>query len=255
MEQLAAVAAEMFGPTDDLVGELSPWLPVPTGIPTPPGAELIDFSFSIDATAEGGSYYASIDFTSTDAPADLVTFYETSMPALGFTKTSDGTQTEQGSSQRDMSFEGPDPAFGYGGLTVQVLDSDIDYGRLTWSYDTSVASLAPFTGWFADLPVPPGGVIYSGGMNSFTGFGSRTVSVSTSFEYVGVAQPDTMATMIGAFPTSDFTLDTDDDPDDEFFYISSPRFPDGISAYLYDWDFPEGSSRLALDTSFELPLT
>ena len=78
--------------------------------------------------------------------------------------------------------------------------------------------------------------------------------MSTSFEYVGVAQADNMATMIGAFPTSDFTLDTDDDPDDEFFYISSRRFPDGISAYLDDWDFPEGSSRLALDTSIELPL-
>jgi len=249
LDQLHDAAAAMFGPTEDLIGRFAPWVPVPSGIPTPPGAELLDFSINLDAGDEP-RYHATVDFSSTSSPAELVTFFDDAMTAAGFTKVADGTQGSEGSTQRDLEFERPDPRSG-GPVTVQILDADVDFGRLSWSYGATDAALAPFSAWFGAVPVAPGGQLYGAAINTLRGPGGRSVTVSSSLQYPGTDPATVRQTVLDAMPAAGFALSGGDDPAGEFWTLRSSHLPE-LSVHVYDWSPPPGSARCSISVSFGL---
>ncbi|MDQ3544665.1 MAG: hypothetical protein M3431_12495 [Actinomycetota bacterium] len=106
LEQLQQAVEPMFGPTTDVMAEFAIFgITPPAGVPTPAGAAVDRFAFHLEALADAdaASYRATAVLTSTQPAADLVTLYQTALPAAGYMLTKDSVEATRGGSSAGWS--------------------------------------------------------------------------------------------------------------------------------------------------------
>ena len=163
VEQIQAAVIGAFGPTTDLTGELAPFVnAVPAGIPTPDGTDVVEVDVwyypNVDDPVR--SYYSStMRMTSTVPPPDLVTLFQTAMPAAGFVQTGDSVQNEDGRQVRFLTYDVPQPTSEFDEVTVIVVDesstTQVDYFQLELDYGLDPAVVDIYAGWPADSRSSP----------------------------------------------------------------------------------------------------
>ena len=146
----------MFGPTTDVMAEFAIFgITPPAGVPTPAGAAVDRFAFHLEAlaNADAASYRATAVLTSTQPAADLVTLYQTALPAAGYMLTKDSVEaTDSGRQVRRLEFDMPNSTHVMADFTVGIIDDDVDLVQIEWSDGVVAALGAPFTSWTA-LPL------------------------------------------------------------------------------------------------------
>ena len=148
-----------FGPTTDVAGELAPFVnAVPAGIPTPEGTVVEELSvyYYPDAEDPSFSYYSStMLFTSTVPAPDLVTFFQTGMPAAGYVQTGDSVQNEDGRQVRFLTYDVPTPVSDQDEVTVIIVDesstTEVDFVQLEIDYGLDPAVVQIYAGWPAGI--------------------------------------------------------------------------------------------------------
>jgi hypothetical protein len=167
VEQLAAAARDVLGPTDNAIAELSRFLAVPTDIPTPRQSTVTDFSLNVrwgyykreDAEAFGAKepiLTAGIGvYVETPATAeDVATFYEAGLAAAGYPLTGD----EGDQASRTLVFGFPRSTFKWD--TVRVVVSDGGNAGSTGvelyvNHRTEQSALERLDAWPGTIPAVP----------------------------------------------------------------------------------------------------
>lgn len=130
MPQIAEALNNIFGPTTDAPAELSTFIPVLSGIPTPPDAVVEAYDMTTSNLSSGTRATGRILFTTATPPAELLSMYANAAAALGMVETANATSTEDGEVTTAVAYEVPDADIGTG-FDVHVVDGEEDHVQLT----------------------------------------------------------------------------------------------------------------------------
>lgn len=250
IDEFRSLAAGVIGPTDDVVADLSVFVPTPHGIPSPSDTSITEFSVHIYPYSGGGYSTASITFTSSATPSDLLTFYETTLTAAGHRQTGDTVDNDDLASIRTLTFANPGSLYDYAEIEVSIQDyeseTDTDTVRLDITDSATADMLAPFTDWTAGMPIPDGGGLSDAGITVMSTF-SSSVSLSANYEYPDFSPTDLEREFEANLPGGGYSLDPDDVEG-----LTQLAGTDVIYATVYFYDaFPAGAT-VDLTVTFEL---
>lgn len=220
IDQLVAASETMLGPTTDIVGQFAQLLDVPEGIPTPAGTTIIDFSFWIEPDDDPtySNHGARVSFTSTATPDDLADFWETLLPAAGFTQTGDSTSSDENGRLRVLDFDNPTAVYDMADISITINEAGTDgepaIHEIWWYGDADMAALTPFLGWLPGLPLPDDARAIEASIrrSSFLDIGSVTVDVL--YELPTTDPATAQSELEGALPLAEFALDPESDTAD-----------------------------------------
>ena len=257
VEQIQAAVIGAFGPTTDLTGELAPFVnAVPAGIPTPDGTvvEEVNVWYYPNVDDPVRSYYSStMLMTSTVPPPDLVTLFQTAMPAAGFVQTGDSVQNEDGRQVRFLTYDVPQPTSEQDEVTVIVVDesstTQVDYFQLELDYGLDPAVVNIYAGWPAGLPLIAGVPVDDVSMTTFNFGGDITLSLSNHYT-VPIAYADAFPQFEAGLAGTGYTVDPESDPAEGYFDLVGG--PLGDLTIFINEGFPEGTTYLSIDSSFEI---
>lgn len=243
VDEIVAATETVFGPTDDAVGTMAPFVGVPGDIPTPKGANVFDFSVSMYPAENNAYYSAEVYFTADGTPEDLSTFYEAELAAAGYTPTGSSDDTQGDLEIRRLEFEIPRSRFAANEVAVSVIDGpDTDWVELLVADTLQDEWLARIDAWPGDVP---------GGQDPETAdarvatAGSGGANLRLEVNYL---VPGTEASLTkdvkSALPTELYKLDPATPPSDGVFNVRRQGFE---SVQLYIGDFGvEGAARLGV---------
>jgi hypothetical protein len=257
LEQIQAAVAGAFGPTTDVVAELAPFVPTyPAGIPTPEGTVLeeINVFYYPDRDDPSFSYYSStILFTSATPAPDLVTLFQTAMPAAGFVQTGDSVQNDDGRQVRFLTYDVPTPVSDQDEVRIGIVDetstTQVDFVQLEIQYGLDPAVVDIYTAWPGALPLISGVPIDDVTMSTFNFGGDISLSLSNRYT-IPLAPTDAFAQFEAGLEGTGYTVDPDSDPTEGWFDILGG--PLGEATIYLNEGYPEGSSYLSIDTSFDI---
>jgi hypothetical protein len=257
LEQIQAAVIGAFGPTTDLTGELAPFVnAVPAGIPTPEGTvvEEVNVWYYPNVDDPVRSYYSStMLMTSTVPPPDLVTLFQTAMPAAGFVQTGDSVQNEDGRQVRFLTYDVPQPTSEQDEVTVIVVDesstTQVDYFQLELDYGLDPAVVDIYAGWPAGLPLIAGVPLDDVSMTTFNFGGDITLNLSNHYT-VPIAYADAFSQFEAGLAGTGYTVDPESDPAEGYFDLVGG--PLGDLTIFINEGFPEGTTYLSIDSSFEI---
>ena len=257
LEQIKAAIIGAFGPTTDITGELAPFVTnVPTGIPTPPDTVIqeLDVHYYPDIERADSSYtWTEILFTSSLPAADLVTLYQSTMPAAGYVQTGDSVQDSGTRQIRYLTYDLPAPTTLYDEVIVSVIDEteegSLDFVQLEISHGLDPALAAIYGAWPLAIPLVQGATLDE---TSFTtmNFGSEIQLELASQYTVAVPVPDALAQFQAALPGTQFTLDPASDVAGGSFDLTGGDLGETL---VYMSDVAEnGTTWLSLSTSIDI---
>ena len=156
----------MFGPIDrrHRRADARSSSAVPAGIPTPEAAVVQEFNvfYYPDSSTTRASPTTRRPCCSrpTVPAADLVTLYQSALPAAGFVQTGDSVQNEDGRQIRFLTYDVPQPISDQDEVTVIVVDetstTQVDFVQLEIDYGLDPAVVQIYGGWPAGLPLIEG---------------------------------------------------------------------------------------------------
>jgi hypothetical protein len=256
LDQIQTALIGAFGPTTDVVGELAPFVAAtPPGIPTPEGAVVEDLSVNYHPDTEdpGFSYYSStILFTSTVPAPELVTFYQSGMPAAGYVQTGDSVQNEDGRQVRLFTYDVPSPTSDQDEVQIIIVDEsstiEVDFVQLEIMYGLDPSVVQIFAGWPGALPLLDGATLDDVGMNTFNFGGDISLTLNNRYT-VPVPFADAFTQFEAGLVGSGYTIDPESDPAEGYFDITGGEL--GEATIYLNEGFPEGTTTMSIDSSFD----
>ncbi len=257
LEQIEAAVIGAFGPTTDVAGELAPFVDaVPAGIPTPEGAVVEEVSVFYYPNPEdlSFSYYSSTTLFTSAVPApDLVAFYQSGMPAAGFVQTGDSVQNDDGRQVRLLTYDVPSPVSDQDEVSVIIVDesstTEVDFVQLEIDYGLDPATVQMYAGWPAGMPLIEGVPVEDASMTTFNFGGDVTLNLSNGYNIP--VPPDQALTQFEAgLAGTGYTIDPDSDPAEGYFDVVGGELGE-LTIFLND-GFPEGTTSLSIDSSFDI---
>ena len=257
LEQIQAAMIGAFGPTTDIPGELAPFVStIPAGIPTPEGSEVQELSiyYYPDTEDPGFSYYSSTMLITSSVPApELVTFFQTGMPAAGYVQTGDSVQNEDNRQVRFLTYDVPSPISDQDEINVAIIDysssTEVDFVQLEIDYGLDPAVVQIFGGWPGALPLITGVPVDNVTMSTFNFGGDITLTLNNRY-VVPVAPADAFAQFEAGLAGTGYTIDPESDPAEGYFDIVGGEL--GEATIFLGEGFPEGTTSLSVDSSFDI---
>ena len=257
LEQIQGAMIGAFGPTTDVIGELAPFVStVPAGIPTPEGAEVQELSIYYYPDAEDAdfSYYSSTMLFTSSVPApDLVTFYQTALPAAGYVQTGDSVQNEDNRQVRFLTYDVPAPLSEQDEINVAIIDysssTEVDFVQLEIDYGLDPAVVQIFGGWPGALPLITGVPVDNVSMTTFNFGGDITLTLNNRY-VIPVAYADAFTQFQAGLAPTGYTIDPDSDPAEGYFDILGGEL--GEATIFLSEGFPEGTTSMSVDSSFDI---
>jgi hypothetical protein len=257
LEQIQAAVIGSFGPTTDVTGELAPFVSgVPVGIPTPEGTvvEEVSVYYYPDTEDPTFSYYSStMLFTSAVPAPDLVTFFQTGMPAAGFVQTGDSVQNEDGRQVRFLTYDVPQPLSDQDEVTVIIVDetstTEVDFVQLEIDYGLDPAAVQIYAGWPAGLPLIEGVPVEDVSMTTFNFGGDITLNLSNHYT-IALAPEEAFTQFEAGLAGTSYTIDPESDPAEGYFDLVGGELSD-LTIFINE-GFPEGTTSLSIDSSFDI---
>ena len=257
IEQIQAAVVGVFGPSTDVIGELTPFVSaVPAGIPTPEAAVVQEFNifYYPDSSDPSFSYYSSTIRFTTDVPAaDLVTMYQSALPAAGFVQTGDSVQNEDGRQIRFLTYDLPQPISDQDELTVVVVDetstTQVDFVQFELDYGLDPAVVQIFGGWPAGLPLIEGVPVESATLTTFNFGGDITLNLSNRYS-IEVPFDQAFTQFEAGLAGTSYTVDPESDPTEGYFDLVGGELQD-VTVFINE-GFPEGTTALSIDSSFDI---
>jgi hypothetical protein len=211
LDQLVAAIQPMFGPTTDSMGEFAIFgVTPPAGVPTPAGAEVVEFQMSFDDLADDEPFYRGVlVLTATQPAADMVTLYQTELVAAGYTQSGDSVEnTDSGRQIRWLDYQMPDATHYMSELSIGVVDDDVDFVQIEWydGLDAAAAdsARAAFTSWTSLPLVGQAELIEDANISNFIS-GDR-LQIDTGYRVPGLAA-DVEAQFLAGLEGGPYTLD------------------------------------------------
>jgi hypothetical protein len=257
LEQIEAAVLGALGPTADIAAELTPLVnAVPAGIPTPPDADVQEVSvyYYPDTTDVSSSWYSStLLVTSAMAAPDLLTFFQSGLPAAGFVQTGDSVENEDDRQIRWLDYDVPAPTSAQDGVRVAIVDytapDEIDFMQLEIDYGLDPAVTQIYSGWPGALPLIEGVPVEDATMTTFNFGGDVTLNLSNSYS-IPVAPTDAFTQFEAGLAGTGYSIDPDSDPAEGYFDILGG--PLGELTIFLNEGFPEDTTRLSIDGSFDI---
>ena len=202
--EIVATVAGVQGPTADASAQMNRLTPYPE-IPTPTQAMITNLEVNVRRADDATMQVASkLDLSVAGNTDDLVIFYETSLPSLGWTQTSVTTESRTVGLAGDeapvvvLVFQQPSPDESGEGpkLTVRIVDEPRRTRRIVETeYDAIVDAdeiyLTRFAAWFEEGVVPTLGREMTNAVVIATPRDGRTrLQLSTTFEFVESSQEE-----------------------------------------------------------------
>lgn len=211
LPRLLPIVRDVIGATADVAAELSDLADVPTGIRSPAGSSVREFSISYGGADT--SYVATATFTTDATAVDTVVFYQASLSASGFVPIADSGDFAGDPPTQQLRFDNPLSVLSDASVEVMVRDSEPVEVDLTITDTVDERALQAFTGWAAGLPTLDEATPVQATLAAGTVAGSERLSVvlSTTFAY-DATTPDVLAREVrDALPSEGFSLDADND--------------------------------------------
>lgn len=251
LEQLQQAVEPMFGPTTDVMAEFAIFgITPPAGVPTPTGAEVDSFDFTLDSLAdvEAAYYRATAVITSTQPAADLVTLYQTALPAAGFTQTGDSVEsTDSGRQIRWLEFDMPNTTHFMAEFAVGIIDDDVDFVQIEWS-DGAVAALgAPFTSWTGLPLVDQTAIIEDASIGNHLAFETQ-VHLTTGYR-VPVEYAQLESQFLTALAGTPYTVDAEASQPGSWATLAGAPFED-LTVHFTE-GYVAGTSELNVDSYYD----
>jgi hypothetical protein len=257
LDQIEAAVLGAFGPTSDLAAELTPLVnAVPAGIPTPPDADVQEVSvyYYPDTTDAASSWYSSTMLvTSSMAAADLLPFFQAGLPAAGFVQTGDSVENEDDRQIRWLDYDVPTPTSAQDEVRVAIVDytapDEIDFIQLEIDYGLDPAVTQIYSGWPGALPLIEGVPVEDATMTTFNFGGDVTLNLSNSYS-IPIAPTEAFTQFEAGLAGTGYSIDPDSDPAEGYFDILGG--PLGELTVFLNEGFPENTTRLSIDGSFDI---
>jgi hypothetical protein len=175
------------------------------------------------------------------------------MPAAGFVQTGDSVQNEDGRQVRFLTYDVPAPTSDNDEVTVAVVDetstTEVDFVQLEIDYGLDPATVDIFTGWPGELPLIAGVPLDDVTMSTFNFGGDITLNLSNRYT-IPLPPADAFAQFEAGLAGTGYVVDPDSDPTEGFFDVLGG--PLGEATIYLNEGFPEGTSYLSVDSSFDI---
>jgi hypothetical protein len=257
LDQIQAAVIGAFGPTIDVAGELAPFVnAIPPGIPTPEGTvvEELSVNYHPDTEDPSFSYYSSTMLLTSTVPApDLVTFFQSGLPAAGYIQTGDSVENEDGRQVRRFTYDVPAPTSDQDEVRIFIVDesstTEVDFVQLEIMYGLDPAVVQIFGGWPGTLPLIDGATLDDVSMNTFNFGGDISLTLNNHYS-VPVAFADAFPQFEAGLAGTGYTIDPDSDPAEGYFDILGGEL--GEATIFLSEGFPEGTTSMSIDSSFDI---
>ena len=222
----------------------------PAGVPTPTGAEVDSFDFTLDslADAEAAYYRATAVITSTQPAADLMTLYQTALPAAGFTQTGDSVEsTDSGRQIRWLEFDMPNTTHFMADFAVGIIDGDVDFVQIEWSDGADAALGAPFTSWTGLPLVDQTAIIEDASIGNYLAFETQ-VHLTTGYR-VPVEYAQLESQFLAALAGTPYTVDADASQPGSWATLAGAPFED-LTVHFTE-GYVAGTSELNVNSYYD----
>lgn len=245
--QILELVRGIFGPTTDAPAELSPFIPVLSGLPTPPDAVVEAFDLSSFELSDANMARGQVLFTTATPPAELLALYASAAAALGMTETANATTSESDGVTTAVAYEADpsDPAAA--SFDLHVVDGETDYVQLTINTPTQEAVATNINAAIVTASGLPSGGEVEDSLSVSLGWFSDDVNM-----YVTVGYPGDEATVKASVDASILaaggTADVEASSDSYFYYA----MPDGGEVQVSFYDDGEGTTSASVVYSLSL---
>ena len=192
LEQVLALVQDLHGPTSDISAQMNRLVRYPE-LPTPAGAHIAGiYARGVPAFQNEGRFemWSEADFYADGTVDDLVVFYETQLPPLGWSSTKKANDTRfDGSPITVLEFEMPSST-GSRTETLEVTiveDADLPEllveTRFIGGETDDRSFIDGMSGWFDPSLVPDNGSITSIVLATTAGEGRTDVTIDNQFRY------------------------------------------------------------------------
>lgn len=215
--EIRNLVIDVYGPTDDVPAEINRLAQVTTDLPTPDGADIVEFGVVYTlARSEFQTDSTTVDILVHVPGGDLDGTFEEYRSALtdaGWPESGAGESSEEDSRQRYVTFTDPDEDTGFYGIDIAVIEQEdvpgvvvahkiralLDSDEVTTAR-AHIDALAPLRG---DLPLLDGGEYAQATLRSFLSlFGfAPSLSFSETRELKGTGgsvAPEVLAAIEGS---------------------------------------------------------
>lgn len=246
--QIRDLAKGIFGPTTDAPAELSPFIPVLSGIPTPPDAVVEAFDIYTLELSDGTVATGKILFTTATPPAESLALYASAAASLGMVEVANQTSTEEDGVTTAVAYEvpGDSPTPGF---DVYVVDGETDYIQLTINTPTTEPVGTEINAAvIAAVGLPPGGEV-DPELNLGLAWFSDDLNFTTRVTYPG-DEATVKASVDAAVLAAGGTLDAEASSDSFQYYNTA----DGGEVQISVTDNGDGTSSVSAIYSLSLGL-
>ena len=257
IEQIQTAVVGVFGPSTDVVGELIPFVAsVPPGVPTPDASVVQEFNvfYYPDTEDPSFSYYSATQLLTTDVPApELITLYQSALPAAGYVQIGDEVRNEDTRQIRVLTYEMGQPTSDQDELTVIIVDetssTQTDYVQLEIDYGLDPAVVQMYSGWPAGMPLIEGLPVEGADLTTSNFGGDITLRLSNRYS-VPIAYTEAFPQFEAGLASTSYTIDPESDPTEGYFDLVGGELQD-VTVFMSE-GFPEGTTNLSIDTSFDI---
>jgi hypothetical protein len=227
VEVLVAAARSVLGPTDDLVASLAPFATLPEDISTPENAEVVAFSLEHRNDVNGNRFRAGVTFDSSGTSADIVTFYDATLTAAGYTAVRSGERSDMGRPVRFVSFAGPDVGES---LTVTVPDAsgpswtELDLGPYV-DAESPLGFVERLGAWPGEIPGARAARAWGASIGTLPRDAGEpdVLALTVNYEVTGTTPEDLHGAILDALPTDAYRLTDAGTAQDEDGWTSLER--------------------------------
>lgn len=201
-DQILGVVEDVHGPTTNISAQINRIVTYPE-LPTPAGAFIAGIYARVATTFDDDNAFtvwSEADFFADGTTDDLVVFYETQLPPLGWNLTKTATDTRfDGAPITVLTFEIPNDDFALRQeLEVTVVeDPDLPEllveTRYTGAETTDRAFIERFLGWYDPSIVPEGGQPFGVILDTRAGEGRTDLSIDTEYRYEGPTEAELLS--------------------------------------------------------------
>ena len=257
IEQIQTAVVGVFGPSTDVVAELIPFVAsVPPGVPTPDASVVQEFNvfYYPDTQDPSFSYYSATQLLPTDVPApELITLYQSALPAAGYVQIGDEVRNEDTRQIRVLTYEMGQPTSDQDELTVIIVDetssTQTDYVQLEIDYGLDPAVVQMYSGWPAGMPLIEGLPVEGADLTTSNFGGDITLRLSNRYS-VPIAYAEAFPQFEAGLASTSYTIDPESDPTEGYFDLVGGELQD-VTVFMSE-GFPEGTTNLSIDTSFDI---